>query len=188
VVKKRLPIYILAAITCFLLAAFQIAPKIFSTQTGEVSFTSNAPLEVIKASSKNLKGVVDIEKRTFAFKLANSTLNGFNSGLQKEHFHENYMETEKYPEASFSGKIIEGVDLSTDGTYDVRAKGKFTVHGVEQERIIHCIITVGGGKINVQSTFSVLLTDHNIAIPKVVHEKLANEIQVTIKADLKPQK
>jgi len=56
--------------------------------------------------------------------------------LQKEHFNENYLESDKYPEASFKGKIIEDIDLDKDGEYEVRAKGELTIHGIMQERII----------------------------------------------------
>ena len=50
---------------------------------------------------------------------------GFNSPLQKEHFNENYVESDKFPDASFKGKVIEDVDLSKDGTYEVRAKANW---------------------------------------------------------------
>ncbi len=50
---------------------------------------------------------------------------GFNSTLQREHFNENYIESDKYPEARFSGKVIEDIDFSKDGTYIIRAKGNF---------------------------------------------------------------
>ena len=115
------------------------------------------------------------------------TFDGFNSSLQKEHFNENYIESHKFPEASFSGKIIEDVDLTKDGTYAVRAKGNFTIHGVSQERIIKSDVTVKNGKINIQSAFSVLLEDHNIPIPKVVKDKLSSEINVQVNCQLEPR-
>jgi len=113
-----------------------------------------------------------------------SSFAGFNSPLQKEHFNENYMESNLYPTASFSGKIIEDINFTTDGTYSIRAKGNLTVHGVVQERIIKVELTIKDGKINVASNFTVLLSEHNIPIPKVVHEKLASEIKVEVKAEL----
>jgi hypothetical protein len=76
------------------------------------------------------------------------------------------------------------VNLTQDGVYDIRAKGKFWIHGIEQERIIRSIITIKGDKITLESHFNVLLADHNIKVPKVVHEKIANEISVDIKAQL----
>lgn len=112
---------------------------------------------------------------------------GFNSGLQKEHFNENYIESNKFPEATFNGKIIEDVDLANDGNYTVRAKGNFIIHGVPQERIIKSEVVVKNGKINIISAFSVLLEDHNIPIPKVVKDKLSSEISVQMNCWLEPR-
>jgi hypothetical protein len=76
------------------------------------------------------------------------------------------MESNKYPDASFTGKIIEEDDLNVTGTYQVRAKGILVVHGVEQERIIKSTIRMNKGKVSLNSVFSVLLTDHGIKIPR----------------------
>ena len=113
-----------------------------------------------------------------------NSFKGFNSPLQRIHFSENYVEAEKYPQASFKGKIIEDVDFTKNGIYQLRAKGIFTVHGVPQERIIKTTVTVNNNGINIQSSFAVLLNDHNIPIPKIVNQKLANSIKVEIKATL----
>ena len=113
---------------------------------------------------------------------------GFNSPLQREHFNENYMESEHYPEATFTGKIIEDVDLARDGEYDVRAKGKLNIHGMEQERIIKGHVVTKNGKISLHAEFTVSLADHNIKIPRVVYDKLAPDISVTVNAVLKSGK
>ena len=86
---------------------------------GNIHFNSNAPNEIIKASSNQLKGVLDLTKKTFAFKVAVSSFEGFNSPLQKEHFNENYMESFNYPEITFSGKIIEDVNLAANAVYKI---------------------------------------------------------------------
>lgn len=159
-------------------------PGMYGTNNGSVTFSSDAPLELIKASSKEMRGKFDIARKIFAFTVKITSFVGFNSPLQKEHFNENYMESVQYPNASFSGKVIEDIDFSIDGTYTVRAKGNLSVHGVVQERIIKATLIIKDGKINISSDFTVLLLDHNIPIPKVVHEKLASEIKVAVKADL----
>jgi hypothetical protein len=161
--------------------------NIFSTTSGKISFQSDAPFELIKASSKDLKGLLDVSKKTFAFKVRMETFEGFNSALQREHFNENYIESDKFPEASFDGKIIEDVDLTKEGTYTVRAKGNFSIHGVSQERIIKSDVVVKDGKINIHSAFSVLLSDHNIPIPKVVKDKLSEDIKVDVTTTLQPR-
>jgi hypothetical protein len=159
-------------------------PKIFATNTGIIRFRSEAPMELINTVSNELKGAVDVEKKTFAFRIRINSFEGFNSPLQKEHFNENYMETEKYPEALFNGKIIEDIDLSQPGIHNVRAKGLLTIHGVPRERIIKGDVEVKNGIIKIKTAFTILLNDHNIPIPRVVKEKLANEIRIDLMADL----
>lgn len=166
------------------LQAEGVQPKIFATNTGMISFRSEAPLELISAESKELKGAVDADKKTFAFRIRIRSFEGFNSPLQKEHFNENYMESVKIPEALFSGKIIEDVDLTVPGTYTIRAKGVLNIHGVPRERIIKSDVEVKNGVMRIKSNFTVMLSDHNIPIPRVVKEKLANEIKVELTADL----
>jgi polyisoprenoid-binding protein YceI len=158
--------------------------SVFQCENGKVAFKSDAPLEVISAKSAKLRGAIDTAKQTFAWTVEIKTFEGFNSPLQREHFNENYMESDKYPKASFAGKIIEDVDFQKNGIYSVRAKGKLNIHGVEQERIIKSQLEVKGNKLRVQASFTVPLAEHNITIPKVVYQKIAEEITVTVDAEL----
>lgn len=167
-----------------LAVAFKPAEQVFQTLKGTIQFKSEAPMELIKASSKELAGAIDSEKKQFSFRVKIRTFQGFNGNTQKEHFNENYLESDKYPEASFKGKIIEDVDFTKNGSYELRAKGKLLIHGVTQERIIKCDVVVKDNLLTIQSKFTVLLSDHNIPIPKVVYQKLANEIQVDVNATL----
>ncbi len=162
-------------------------PAIYVIKKGQVFFHSNAKLELIKASSSQLKGIINVEKRTFAFSVSIKSFDGFNGPLQKEHFNENYMESDKYPAASFSGRIIEEDDFTKDGTYNLRAKGKFSIHGVEQERILQGDITMKNGVMKLVCMFTVLLSEHEIKIPRIVHEKLASEIDITVTAEFVKQ-
>jgi hypothetical protein len=162
--------------------------RIYLPSRGKVKFTSNAPLEMIKAESQEIIGSVNLEKNTFEFEVPVKSFNGFNSGLQKRHFNENYMESEKYTSGTFIGKIIEDVDLNIEGVYPVRAKGIFTVHGIPMERIIKGTVDVSKNEINIHSNFQVLLTDHFIKIPTIINQKLADVIDVDVNVLLKPLK
>jgi hypothetical protein len=90
------------------------------------------------------------------------------------------METDKYFEATFSGKIIEAIDFSKDGIYDVRAKGNLIVHGKKQTRIIPGRLQISSGTLRIISDFTIPLADHDIKIPKLVSEKIATEILVKL--------
>lgn len=151
---------------------------------GKISFRSEATLEVIQASSNQLTGALDPSNNTFAWAVQTVSFQGFNGALQREHFNENYMESGKYPRLTFLGKIIEKVDFQKDGKYAVRAKGRLSAHGVEQERIIRSDIEVVGNKILVHAEFTVLLSDHNIRIPQIVHQKIAEEVLLRVEAVL----
>ena len=108
------------------LTVFGQDQKVYNTSSGSVYFLSDAPLEMISASSDQLKGVLNIEDRQFSFSIPVNTFEGFNSALQKIHFNENYLETDVFPKATFKGKIIEEVDLGMGGQYWIRASNKRT--------------------------------------------------------------
>ena len=158
--------------------------NIYKTNRGNISFRSEAPLEIISASSNALEGIIDQQSMTFAFVIPIHSFKGFNNGLQQQHFYENYLETSKYPKASFTGKIIEDVDFSVPGTYHVRAKGLLNIHGRSQERIIKTELVSNGKEINAKAFFLVPLVDHQIEIPRVVNQKIAQEIKVNVRATL----
>jgi polyisoprenoid-binding protein YceI len=160
------------------------AQKKFTSDKGEVSFTSNAKLELINASSRKIKGIIDPATGGFAFVVTIQSFEGFNSNLQKEHFNEKYMETDKYYDATFAGKIIETVDFTKDGTYDVRAKGNLVIHGKKQARIIPSKIQIEKGNLIIDSNFTIPLADHDIKVPQVITEKIATEIIVKLNVSL----
>jgi polyisoprenoid-binding protein YceI len=171
-------------LTLFLVTSsiFVFSQKRLSTQAGVVSLVSKAELELIKASSNKVTGLLDPATNQFAFSILVTSFQGFNSSLQQSHFNENYMESNKFPKATFNGKIIEQIDLTSEGVYDVRAKGDLTIHGEVQPRIIKAKITIKKEVVTVESEFTVPLTDHNIRIPKIVSQKIATEILVNFKA------
>jgi polyisoprenoid-binding protein YceI len=172
-------------IAIFLMPPFQENSNNFLTDHGKVKFKSDAQLEIIDASSNQLKGILNPDNRHFAFAVTVSSFTGFNAALQRDHFNENYLESDKYPMATFAGKIIEEIDFSKKQTIEARAKGMLNIHGVEQERIILTTLTINEKTIDVHSKFNVSLKDHDIRVPKVVHEKIASEISIEVDAELK---
>jgi polyisoprenoid-binding protein YceI len=170
----------------FFASVLQLEAQKFSVTKGEVSFASHAELELIKASSTTLTGIIDTSTNKLAFKVNNKSFVGFNSGLQREHFNEKYMESALYPASTFTGKVIEKVNYAVNGTYDVRVKGELDIHGQKQIRIIKGKLTVHEKSLSIETTFMVPLADHNISIPKIVSQKIATEIQVHLTATLVP--
>jgi hypothetical protein len=175
---------ILGFTACLLNVDLAYAQKRFSTQSAEIKFTSNAELELISASTSQVQGLVDPQTNQFAFSMDIKTFRGFNSELQREHFNEKYMESERFPKGKFSGKIIEQIDFTQNGTYEVRAKGDLEIHGQKQTRIIKGRLNVKDGAIKIEANFLVPLNDHNITIPTIVRQKIATEIEVNFTASM----
>ncbi|MEM8909935.1 MAG: YceI family protein, partial [Bacteroidota bacterium] len=160
--KIWFPVYL----CCLAIAAQGQTPSsIYKSTSGEAYFKSDAPLEVIEARSTQLRGIIDASKYTFAFSIPIRSFEGFNSPLQREHFNENYLESDKFPKATFLGKMIEKIDLSKDGNHEVRAKGQLQIHGIVTERIIKSQLEVKAGQLFIRSAFTVLLKEHDIKIP-----------------------
>lgn len=182
---KKKSLLILLALTIVVHAYAQ--QKRYEVVTGNIDFTSNAPLELINASSEKVKGIVDPQTKQFAFIVSNGSFKGFNSELQRQHFNEKYMESDKFYESTFTGVFIDSINFNTNGVYKVRAKGTLVIHGKKQPRTISGTITVNNGQATIESEFKVLLVDHDIEIPKVVNQKIATEIIVKLKFQLQPK-
>lgn len=168
---------------CLVLGLTSFTPLqdiVWKSEKGTVSIKSEAPLEIIKAESKEVKGIIDPSTKSFAFTINMKSFEGFNSELQQQHFLENYIEEKKYPKATFTGKLIEDIPFTVPGTYSVRAKGNLEIHGIVKERIIRGTLTIRKESARVQSDFFVPVADHGIIIPKIVMQKIAEQIAVGI--------
>jgi len=163
---------------------------IWQAEKGVVKFSSEAPLELIQAESNAVRGIIDPSSNSFAFIVRINSFEGFNGEIQKTHFQENYLEQKKFPQAMFKGKFIEDIPYGIPGNYSVRAKGSLEIHGVIKERIIRGTLTIKEGSMKIQTHFLVPVADHGIIIPKIVMQKIAEEIDVKTDIDffeIKPQ-
>ena len=163
--------------------------KLWRSENGTVNLKSDAPLELITAESKLLRGIIDPAHKSFAFTVRINSFEGFNSETQQTHFLENYMEHRKYPNATFTGKFIEDIPFHQPGTYTVRAKGMLDIHGVTKERIIKGTLVITRDVIELKTAFTVPVMDHGITIPKIVMQKIAEEIdiEVNVRFDAQPE-
>ena len=156
------------------------AQKYF-TREGNISFSSTAALENIEATNNTATAVMDIESGRMEFAVLIKAFH-FEKALMQEHFNENYMESSKFPKATFKGNIVDmsAVDFTKDGSYDVSVKGDLTIHGVTKEVTVPGQITVANGAISAKSTFEVLVADYGIEIPAVVRDNIAKIIQIAV--------
>jgi len=100
-------------------------------------------------------------------------------GLRNRHMRDNYLEVRAFPFATFAGHIVHA-EATSSGDFRVTAAGGLTIHGITRRRELTCRVTPVGAAYRVVCGFEVLLTDHDIEIPKIMFLKLANEIRLEL--------
>jgi len=171
----------------FAITLHTYAQRFWHTPNGKIDFYSKTPVKDIEAHSKAAGAIVNSETGQLAFKVPMKSFI-FPNSLMQEHFNENYMESEKYPDATFSGKMDPLVNFLKPGTYPVKAKGKLKMHGVEVDREFSGTITINTDKsATLASEIDVLLADHKIERPTVVMVEIAEKVAVKTEFILKPK-
>jgi hypothetical protein len=171
---------VLSAVFALLLSAGLNAQQFF-TKNGTISFFSKTPMENIDAKNSQVMSVLSLPSGDFKFSLMVKSFH-FEKALMEEHFNENYMESEKYPKATFNGKITDAANISLkkDGDYKVTVSGELTLHGVAQKIIVPGVLTVKSGKLTATSKFSILLADYKVAVPKMVEANISKSIEISV--------
>jgi polyisoprenoid-binding protein YceI len=163
-----------------------IGQNTFITEKGRAEFISTAPMLTFSGISENLNGLVNLESGALDFFLDLNTLKT-GVGLRDRHMRTNYLETSKYPFAEFTGKI-DNLPKNLTSKTPVSAKGKFKIHGVERDIVVEGFLSQKGNQLLLEATWTLLLKDYNIEVPKVVFYELAEEQTIKINASLNQKK
>lgn len=153
-----------------------------STRTGEAKFEASMPsFEEVAASNNTVSAILEKPTGNFAALVLIKAFK-FKAPLMEEHFNENYMESTKFPKATFKGKILnfDASKLSAAKTaYDL--EGEFTLHGVTKKIKTRISLSLlASGKISAASSFKVRPQDYGIAIPNLVKNKIADNVDVSV--------
>lgn len=164
-----------------------------------VTFTSKAPLETIVGKTSQVRGYVTVDPADITGSASGKIEVDLASlqtgiGLRDTHMREQYLETDKYPKTTFEiTRLIEAGDnvLENQKPVDLILEGNFTVHGVT--RMIEVPVTAKliketedtkarhpGDILQIQATFDILLSDHDIKRPQFVILKLDDKQKVDI--------
>ncbi len=179
----------LSLMSMFLMIASFSYSQRFYTKTGKIDFYSKAPLEDIEAKNKTVSAVIDSKSGAIQFAVQMKGFE-FEKKLMQEHFNENYVESDKYPKGEFKGSVSNNseINYAKDGSYTAKVKGNLTIHGVTKEIETTGTIKVDNGKLETNSTFTILLSDYNIKIPSVVKDKVSNNVKIVVDCKLEPLK
>jgi len=172
----------LLLLSFFLLPAVKVTAQIkYFTKAGKITFYSKAPLEDIEAVNNKVTCVWDVSSGQIELAVLMKGFE-FEKGLMQEHFNENYVESDKYPKAVFTG-IIENsksISLTTDNMVTVKVTGSLTIHGVTNPLNTIAVITVKNGVVEASSSFTIALADYKISIPSLVADKINKNIAISL--------
>lgn len=166
------------------------AQEKFYTKAGKISFFSSTPVDNIQATNRSVVCLLTPASGDLQFSVLIKGFE-FKKALMQEDFNSSsYMDSNKYPRSEFKGQVQNNssVNYTTDGTYNVTVKGNLTIHGVTKPIEATGTISVKAGRPQLNSTFNVLLKDHDITIPQFHRSSISNSIKVTVDCSLEPMK
>jgi hypothetical protein len=173
---------LLLTVPFFFISAF--AQNKFGIEKSKLSFFSDGAIEDIKAVNTRVTSIYDKAKGDIAFLVRIKDFH-FSKKLMQVHFNEKFMESEKYPKATFFG-IVVGYSGEKQGVQSVVAVGKLFIHGVTKEVKIPGTMELQGSNINLKTKFKIRLADYNITIPQVVWQNIAEEVELDLDFLYKP--
>lgn len=169
-----------------LLGSYAAQGQKYITKNGIIKFYSETPMETINPVNNQVNAALDTQSGDIVFKVLIMSFQ-FEKALMQEHFNENYMESDKFPNSVFKGKItnLSAIDFSKEGTYEAMIEGDMTIHGVTNKISEKGTFTVEpGDKIHGDSKFNIKPADYNIKIPGAVIKNIAETMEVTVDIEL----
>jgi polyisoprenoid-binding protein YceI len=161
----------------FCVMALEGVAQKYVAEKSVITFFSDALIEDITATNSKAASIFNKQTGELAFSVPIREFQ-FEKKLMQQHFNEKYMESAKYPKATFSGKIMN-MDVNQATIQQVKAKGKLTIHGVTHDVAIDGTAQMED-KIVFKSNFKVRLTDYKIEIPQIIFQNVAEEVEVTV--------
>lgn len=156
------------------------------TKSGTLTFEASVPsFEEVAAKNSSVTAILNTENGEFAA-LALVKAFRFKNALMEEHFNENYAESDEFPKAVFNGSLVDFDANNLQETYIVN--GELTFHGETKNlKEVKVSFSKSENLITLKGNFKVLVSDFGIEIPKIVRNKLSEEVSVTFNFELHPK-
>ena len=159
----------------------------YLTNNGVISFYSHTIIEDITAVNSEVAAVIDGQSGEIAI-ILKMTQFQFEKKKMQEHFNENYVESEIFPKATFSGSILNNTDINYNapGLYNVKVRGEMTIHGQTQSVSAEGTVKVGSVGIVCSTKFKLNPEDYKIKIPRTVRKNISEQMEITVELACEP--
>lgn len=154
---------------------------------GNITFEASVPFyEAVEAKNNQVHAVLNTKNGTISFVVIIKQFR-FERSLMEDHFNANYMESDKYPRATFKGGI-EKFSLNKINTTPTEyfIKGKINIHGVTKSIRVPVVLNkTDTNTIKMQSNFALNTDNFKIDIPFIVRNKIAKNVNIALNIELK---
>ena len=158
------------------------AQKVFETKSAIVQFISIDDRDIDATNNEVTSKLEPNGKLTF-----NMLSKGFHFEMKKmeEHFNDDYIESNKFPNVFFNGQItnFKSVNFSKNGSYPVTVAGTMQVHGVNKNIQTNGVIEIVNGLPKASAKFIVRLKEFGMG--GIMINMVADKIEVNITAAYK---
>mgnify|MGYP005992188889 CR=1 FL=1 len=158
----------------------------YLTRTGTTNFKASVEtFEAVEAINKSTTVILKANTGDIAAQLFVTAFK-FKVALMQEHFNENYMDTDKYPKATFRGKLKDfDINLPKE---EYELSGTLTIRGKKKDIKTTARLIKNNEKLILTSGFNVKPKDFDIKIPSIVRNKIAKSINITLSYELVEKK
>ena len=143
---------------------------------GEIEFYTATTISDIEAITEEASIKLDVKTGNVDIAVNIKSFD-FEYELMETHFNREYMESDKFPQATFKGKIIQ--DISGDfEVMDVDVSGDLTIHGVTRKIDVKAQITKSQDYVLVKAKMPVVFENYNIEEPTILTKAVAKSVEV----------
>lgn len=172
--------------------SFAIYPQrlvIDKSKINNVKFFAEATLGDFEGSSGSVEGYIELNEMKIMpgcridFRVYLDSIDT-GIGLRNTHMREDYLETEKFPQAVYAGKIAS-IDSLSKSEYLARTDGEFEIHGIKRRKKIEVKIYNYGQLYKSVSDFSIRISDFKISQPSFLFNTVDDNVKIHLSVYLK---
>jgi polyisoprenoid-binding protein YceI len=181
--KKTMMLFALVGLT-----TLTYAQKKKTTTSAIISFDATTKIDALpKADNKTVVASINPKTGEVAFESIMKSFT-FTNPMIQDHFNSaKWLDSEKYPKATFKGKItnLAEVNFAKDGTYSATVAGELTLHGATKPVNTTASIIVKGKEVKTTTDFTIKLSDYAVEGGAIAGGKVATDPKITVAATFK---
>lgn len=166
--KKKLLLAILV------LSLNTLQGQVLTFAHGKMEFYTATVLSDIEAASEKMEVKLDVQTGNIEITVNINSFD-FEYETMKEHFNEKYMESDKFPQATFKGKIMQDISNIKDEA-EVDGTGELTIHGVTRKIEVKAKIFKNEEYTIIRAKIPVVFKDYGVDDPSILSKSVAKDV------------